>query len=126
MITLTAPFALANGTRLVATMAKPDDDEQVFTITYELRTAPATDIVLASQTIRVRNTRSERLQRNASATGIAARDLIQVDPNGISTPTGYTDAIAAWRAAATPATRRAALDAVGLSAGWIDSSLTGT
>jgi hypothetical protein len=127
-LTLTTPFTLANGTRLIITSARPDDDAQILNVSFELRTTvPGGDLVISRKEVSVRNGVSDRIKRNAApAAGTMLFDLLLFEQQVLSTPTGYTDAINAWRAAATPAARRAALEALGLTAGWIDASLAGT
>jgi hypothetical protein len=127
-LTLTTPYALPNGTRLIVASARPDDDNQVLNMTIEMRSAPGTDIVVSTKSIAVRNGLSDRVKRNsAPVAGTMITEAMLFESQAVSTPTGYTDAMNAIRAAAnTPTARRAALEAAGLTAGWIDASLTGT
>ncbi len=125
-INLTTPVAITNGTRLVIADVNPNDAAQSMSITYELRTAPATDLLISTATIVIRNSTSDRVLRGAPPVGAGVQAFLRTELNAVATPTGYTDAINAWRGQATAAARRNALDALGLSAGWVDSSLTGT
>jgi hypothetical protein len=127
-ITLTTPYALpSSGTRLLITSVRVDDDQQQGFATIELRSAPGTDYVISSQAVVIRNGLSDRVRRNVSPpAGTRIDEALALEQSAVSTPTGYTDAVAAWRGGATPAARRSALEAVALAAGWIDASLTGT
>lgn len=126
-LTLTTPFTAPNGTRLVITSARVDDDAAVAFVTVEIRSAVATDLVLARRTLAVRNGPCDRIKRNAApSAGQTYDEAAVVFEQGINLPTAYTDAVAAWRSGATPAARRAALEAQGLTSGWIDASLNGS
>jgi hypothetical protein len=97
------------------------------TIQIEMRTPPASDLVVSRKVIQVRNGTSDRVSRNSSpAVGTPLEDLMILAPGAVSTPTGYDQAISAWKAGANPGARKAALETEGLARGWIDSSLTGT
>ncbi len=127
-LTLTTPYALPNGTRLIVASARPDDDNQILNVTIEMRSAPGTDVVVSQKSLAIRNGLSDRVRRNsAPVAGTLITEAMLFDQAAVSTPTGYTDAMNAIRAAAnTPAARKAALETAGLAAGWIDASLTGT
>lgn len=127
-ITLTSPLVLPNGTRVIFQRVTSDEESQVMTIQVELRTPPATDFVVARRTIQIRNGSSDLLRKHpAPFAGMDLSDNLQVVPGGASTATGYDLAIAAWKAGASPAARRAALEAHAIAgAGWYDASLIGT
>lgn len=127
---LTVDYLIGNGKRLVIAKVNPDEEQQTMTISWELRTglgATPNDAVLASKVMVVRNGSSDRLNRQASpAAGSRINELLLLEPLALSTPTGFTDAMNAWRAAATTNARKAALEAHGLVVGWIHANLAGT
>ena len=127
-INLTANFAIPNATRLVADKPVTDDDNEVMRVPLELRSAAATNALVTRVILEITNIESTKVARQAApAVGLNIEDrdryfLITRRP----TPTGFTDAINAWRAGATSAARKAALEAHLLAAGHIDATLTGT
>jgi hypothetical protein len=128
-INLTADFVFLPGRRLVIAKARSNDEEQLLLIDAELRTSSATEQVISKRIVEVRNGpgQSDRLRRNPSlAAGQPFSRWLLVDDKVLLLPTGYTDAMAAMRAAAnTPSARRAALETWCLSSGVFDSSLSG-
>lgn len=131
---LTTPFTIGNGARLI--FATPDnpfifnDESQELQYTLELRTTVAQgDIVICSVQCVVRNGLSTQVARQASpAAGLSIGDWRRYFVvSRRSTPTGYTAAKTAERAAAdTQVGRRAAMEAHLLSAGHIDATLAYT
>jgi hypothetical protein len=112
-----------------ATFAWIDDIEALIT-RVELRTSAANGRrLICSVVMEIRNGTSTTLARQSSP--VAGLDYCHsgyyfIVGNRI-TASGYTDAMAAWRAAAnTPSARRTAMEAHFLSAGHIDASLAGT
>lgn len=128
-ITLTTPFVLQNGTRLVFGKFDFNDETQVMTVPMELRTPPATDAPVARYVLTITNGTCSLLSRQASpAVGLGIDDPTRYIVQSTRTvATGYTDAMTAWRGATnTSSGRKTAMEAHMLSAGHIDSSLTGT
>lgn len=125
-LTLTTPLSLPNGTRLLISHVDVDDDNSVMNVTFQMRSPVATDLLVSQRVIQVRNGLSDRLSRGGMPPGSSYDTGLVVTPGVQSTPTGYTDAINAWRGGATANARKTALETLGLSAGWIDSTLAGT
>ena len=125
-ITLSVAITNPNGTRLIIADVHPNDVNSTMTVTLELRTPPLTDHVVSSRTITIRNGASDRISRATLTASQRLEDWLLYEPNVLTTATGYTDAITAWRGGTTAAGRRTALEAQMLSAGTIHSSLTGT
>ena len=125
-INLTTPVSTGNGTRLSLSLT-PGEAQEVAFITAELRTSVANgDLIIASRTFAVRNGLCDVVRKRASiAPGSFVGELLEVVTNGINLAAGYDNAVAAYYGAAKPA-RKAALEAHGLVAGWIDSTLGGT
>ncbi len=126
-ITLTVPYTWPNGTRLVIATVNPNDDDSVLTVVIQLRTPPASDHVGSEAVLKIRNGLCGRVSRNTNL-GVLGRwnGWLVYEPNVLTVATGYTDAMNAWKAGATPAARRTALETHMLSVGYIHSSLTGT
>lgn len=125
-ITLTTAIVNPNGTRLIIQDVHPNDVNSTMTVTLELRTPSGTDHVVSSRTITIRNGVSDRVSRAVLTASQRLEDWLLYEPNVLTTATGYTDAIAAWRGGTTAAGRRTALETQMLAAGTIHSSLTGT
>jgi len=126
VLNLTTPVTLPNGTRLIIVKVESDDENAVMYVTFQLRSPVATDLLAAQRVVQVKNGLSDRLTRGGLVVGSTYSDALNVFVGVLSTPTGYTDAINAWRAQATANARKVALETLGLSAGWIDSTLAGT
>lgn len=126
MLSLTTPVTLPNGTRLIISSVSVDDDNAVMGIVIQMRSPPATDLLVAQQLVQVRNGLSDRLSRGAMLPGSQYGDALVIARSVVSTASGYTDAINAWRAQATANARKVALETLGLTAGWIDANLAGT
>jgi hypothetical protein len=128
-ITLTTAFTVPNGTRLVFGKFDFNDDTSTMTVPMELKTPPATDATVARYVLTITNGTCSLLTRQASPTvGLGLDDPTRWITHSTRTvATGYTDAITAFRGAANNANaRRTAMEAHMLSAGHIDSTLTGT
>lgn len=128
MIQLATTFNLPAGSRL--DIERPFFDEYLerLTVTIKLMTAPGTGSTVTTVELVITNTDSQKVARQTSPAvglpiGAVERYFIVTSR---ATPTGYTDAFSAWKAAATPAARRDALTAHLYSAGHIEASLAGT
>lgn len=126
-INLTTPFAIPNGTRLVFARFEFDDDQETLEVPIELRTPGATDARVAGFRMIIRNGACTHVARQAAPPpGLALGDVSRYFVFSERTvPSGYADAVNAWRSAGTPGQRRAALEAHLLAAGHIHSSLGG-
>jgi hypothetical protein len=127
---LSVNFTIPNGQRLEYPKFKWDEENKVLSFDVELRMSAGNGSrVITRVPMEIRDGDSDQLTRQASpAAGINIDD-----PAGYfvktkrATPTGYTDAINAWRAANATNTRRSALEAHLSSAGHIDNvSLAGS
>ena len=132
-INLTTNFNLPGGARLVVDRPSGakmfDEDAEILRVAVELRLAAATNALIVAVLLEITNVESDKIARQATpAVGlnIDDRDRYFVRTKR-ATPTGYTDAMNAWKAGATPAARKSALEAHMLAAGHIDAtSLAGT
>lgn len=129
-ITLTTTFTLPNGARMEFPKWRFDDDSEIWTVPFELRTTvPTNRRLITAGILFITNGTCSLLSRNASpAVGLNIDDFAHYFvQTARQVATGYTDARAVERGAAnTPAARRTALEAHLFSAGHIDSSLAGT
>lgn len=126
---LTTNFNLPGGSKFI--FGKFDFDEDAGTLTYpvELRTSGATDCLVFRTTMVIRDGISTTLARQPTPpVGLNIEDIQRYLILGTrSTPTGFTDAFTAMRAAGnTKVLRRLANEAHQFSAGHIDNvSLAG-
>lgn len=125
-LNLTTPIPLPNGTRLSVASINVDDDNSIMSLTFQLRSPNASDLIVSQRVVQIRNGLSDKIAKGSMPVGSGYDSALVVSVSAVSTPTGYTDAINAWRAQASANTRKAALETLGLSAGWIDATLTGT
>lgn len=125
-ITLTTPYVIPNGTRIVIGRVHPDEDTEIMTIVIELRTPPATNHILSFRTLMIKNGQCDVVSRATLGANQQVADLLLYQPGVLSLSTGFTDAMNAWRGSASASNRKAALEAWCLSSGVIHSSLTGT
>lgn len=127
-IDLTIPFAIPNATKLEIGRPDFDDDTGACLFRLTLKTNNVSSARICAWDMILRDGTSHRVQRQASpAVGLNIEDTqryVIIDTR--STPTGYTDAVNAWRSSGTANNRQAAFKAHLLSAGHIDASLTGT
>lgn len=127
-ITLTTPLPVPNVTRWFVSSVRADDDNAVMTIQIDFRSAPATNQLLTRASLQIFNLitggSSNKISRQIPIVGGNSSDVLTVSQ--ISLPTGYDDAVAAWRGGNTPAARKSALETYLLSSGIVDSTLTGT
>lgn len=127
---LTTPVALDNGRRLLISKVDVDDDAGTIVITWQLRTGVAAsppDAVIAQRQQVVRNGLSDVIRTIPQPfSGMFLDSLLYVQRDALATPAGFTNALNAWRAGATPGARRSALEAHGQTAGWIHSTLAGS
>lgn len=126
-INLTVPFAWPSGTRLVIDRVRSDEEVEVLTVVIQLRTPVASNHIGSEKVISIRNGLCDRISRNATP-GALMRwdDFLIFEPAALTVAAGYTNAMNAWKAGATPAARRLALETHLLAAGYIHSSLAGT
>jgi hypothetical protein len=128
MLTLTTVFPAVQFTRLIFTEFQPFDLQQLLTFKVQLWTGLAVNSMVCEVEMAISNTASVLLSRQGSpAAGLVVTDRDRYFiVSSRSTPTGYTDAMAAARTAAnTPGARRTALETHVLSAGHIAADLTG-
>ncbi len=126
-INLTTPFNVNNGARLLVFKVDVRDDDSELTVTLQLRTSVASgDIVVSECALIIRNGASDRISRGTISPGQSYASALLYEPRAVSTPTGFTDAVNAWRGGNSPSNRKVALEAQMLAAGTIHSSLTGT
>ena len=125
-ITLTTPFAVPNGTRLVVSDANPNDNKGEMRVFIQMKSPGATDHRYAEVVLTVRNGPCDRVTRGTMGADQGTEVALIYQPAALSLATGYTDAVNTWRAGATVAARRAALETHLLAVGVIHSSLTGT
>lgn len=132
MIGLTVNIAIFNLTRVGVLSVDFDEDNNVALVTLEAKTSTANgDVRYATYKIAVANgagtpaTASQKVARNGAPANIFT-DAISIISQ-VNIPSGFTNLLAAWYNVAntTKSLRRAAAETQGLSAGWIDSSLTG-
>lgn len=126
---LTTPVTIPNGTRLIFGPFSFDDDNGVLTVPVQLRTAPSADALICQTTMVIRDGESTKIARQASpAVGLGVEDIQRhLIITTRTTPTGYTDAFTAMRAATnTKGARRTALEAHMLSVGHVDATLAYT
>lgn len=131
MPTLTTPFNLGNGSRIVFGTFAFDDDKETVTVPVEIRTPPGAaqpDALIYAFLSVVKNgglsTVHTRVATPPGGSPLEA-GVRYVTESTRSLPTGYDAAVAA-RDAATPknkAARRTALEAHWLSAGHIAANL---
>jgi hypothetical protein len=127
-IDLTTPFVLQNGTKI--DISQPDfrDDTSECKYVLYLRTSNAANAQICQWDMIIRNGQSIRADRQVSpAVGLVINDLDRyIVLSFRDTPTGYTDAINAWKAGNAGSSRQSAFKSHLLSAGHIGPSLTGT
>lgn len=129
---LTTPITVQNITGWsVVPAGQWDEDNGV--VEVDITFLAQGNIAWAAHRLTVKNGDSSKILRNASSTGFwdklviqqATRDDAGNLVSGISTPTGFDQLLAAWRAANTKNARQKALADTLLSLGVIDASLTG-
>ena len=119
---LTTAITLPNITRLVVGRPTINDDDGVMHIPISLRTPGATDYVVDSIVVAIRNGLSDRLVRTAFPfPGMPIGGLVSIQTSAVSTPTGFTDAVAAWAGGGAGAGgKRTALEGALRTLGIID------
>lgn len=124
MITLTSPKALpANANRWNITRVDVREDENYMLVTVTLRTPAATNNIVSTAYIEVRNGTSTKVSYVAPISGLPLSESLAVSP--VSTPTGFDDAMNVWRAGGTNNARKTALEAHLLTANIVDSASMG-
>lgn len=124
-LALTVNFNLPGGTRLVYGKFDFDDDNEILTYPLQIRTSGTTDCLICQTTMVIRNGISTAVARQASpAVGLNIEDIQRyLVLSTRSTPTGYTDAKTADRAAANnKAARRLANETHQSTAGHVDAT----
>lgn len=92
-------------------------------VTLELRTG-ATDFIVSTKTITVRNGSCDRVFFNSGAPpGTRIEEALGYEGGALDLPAGYTDGLAAWRSGATKQARHDALLAWMRSVEIIDDNL---
>lgn len=128
MITLTTPISIPNVTRWrISPLAglSIDEDQNVMVAILQFLTG-ASQLVAAQIAVRVTNGGCDKVIRNSSPTAGQSVSDVAVLTTPIQLPSGFDNAVNAWRlGGATSALRRQALEAHFLTAGIVDSSLTG-
>jgi hypothetical protein len=126
-INLTVALTLPNATRVLVSNVHADEESEVMYLNVEMRTTSATNHVVSTRAIVIRNGVSDQLVRGTLTANGPLTDALQKNNGTLNTPTGFTDALNAWRGNATASGRKAALEAYLLSVGIVDSvSLAGT
>jgi hypothetical protein len=125
---LTTPITIQNVTRIIALRPEINDDAGFMTIPLEVRTTAGSDLVVGRKVVTVRNGTSDKIVRATPVAGMALEDLVALQTNAASTPTGFTDALAAWAGGGAAAgSKRTALEGALRSMGVIDpTTLAGT
>lgn len=127
-ISLTTPFAIPNCTRWMVTSVNIDDNNLSMLVTLEFRSPAATSQLIARCVLGIYNLAtgglSSKVIRTAPLVGGGVGDILSFST--ISLPTGYDDAVTAWRGGANATARKNALETFLLTSGIVDSSLTGT
>jgi hypothetical protein len=97
---LTVTFTVSNGTRLRVDVERVNKRDSVITAEVTLRTGAAgtpQDAEISRAIINIRNGRSDLVRRAVVSAGGLLTSALAVDADALSTPTGFTDALAAYR-----------------------------
>lgn len=97
---LTTPFAISNGARMRYSLLHLHVEAQEIVVEATMRTAPGgapPDSEVSTRRFRIRNGRSDRLSRGAVLSGGSLRGALTVEEDVVSSPTGFTDALTAYR-----------------------------
>ncbi len=126
MITMTTARALGQATKWQVSNVEHDEKGLVAAVTVQLLNAA--NIVISQKTFFIRdNGLSDKLDYNTSPqAGQVITDALVYTPNVLNTPTGYSDAFAAWKTGSTPAARQSALESHLLTVGYMGSTLAGS
>lgn len=121
-LNLTSGVTLPNIMRLVAQKPFIDDDNNFMSVPIQIRTNAGSDLFITTKTLNITNGKTDQMIRNPTPTpGTAVTDLILVIPGNILTPTGFTDALAAWVGGGASATsKRNALENALKAMGAVD------
>lgn len=127
-IDLTTPFSIPNATKLEISRPLFDDDSGECSFSVTLRTNNVTAAKICSWCMIIKDGTSDKVARQASPTvGLNVEDRDRwVILTTRTTATGYTDLVNAWKTGNNSNNRQSAFKALLLSAGHIDSTLTGT
>lgn len=125
---LTTNITVENGTRIVAGRPNIDDDREIMLVPLELRTAPATNYLVARRVVTIRNGACDRVSRVTPAAGSNIEEKFAFTPNALDVADGFARALAAWAGGgATADGKRNALVAELAAIGVIDpATLAGT
>lgn len=126
MITMTTARPLGSALKWMISAIEQNDAINVAQVTIALLNGA--NVVVSSKAINIRDGISDKLSYNVNPqAGQSMLDALLLSEQAMSTPTGYTDAVNAWRAGgATAAARRTALEAHVLTVGYLDSTLAGS
>lgn len=125
-INLTTPFVIPNGARLVIDDVHPIERKSELVVVIQLRTPGATDNIISEKVLTIRNGVCDRVTRGTIAALQRFDDLLVFEPGALTVAAGYDNAMNAWKAGATIAARKTALETHMLSVGYIHATLTGT
>ncbi len=127
-ITLTTQITIPNAVKMDISRPDFNDDLTECKFTVTLNAGASTGTRVCSWNMTIRDGISDMVARQSSpAVGLNVEDSTRyVILSTRTTATGYTDLIAAWRTNGTSVNRQAAFKALLLSAGHVDSTLTGT
>lgn len=124
MITLTTPRPLGSVTKWRVIRVVPDDDNSYAVLTVQVITNA--NFLLAERQLEIHNGLSDHLEWATPPVGGSLGDAVVHTAGGTLTPTGYDDAVAAWRMGANPAARRSALESWLLAANIVGETLAGS
>jgi hypothetical protein len=119
---LTVPFTIGNGARMRYVLVSLSTE---ITVEATMRTAVGgtpPDAEVSTKRFSIRNGRSDRLFRGTVLSGGTLRGALRVDADLVSSPTGFTDALAAYRTSDNAFENHVATAAVG----YVDAGLAST
>lgn len=122
-VNLNVNINLPNATRWMVNTVQVDDDAARMTVLIQLRTTGVTDLIVYEIPLTVINGVSSKLSRAVPTPLQSVTSVLSV--GSLSTPTGFTDAMNAWKGGGNANARKTALEAYLLSSGIVDSSLAG-
>jgi hypothetical protein len=122
---LTVPFTIGNGARMRYVLVSLSTEAGEITVEATMRTAVGgtpPDAEVSTKRFSIRNGRSDRLFRGTVLSGGTLRGALRVDADLVSSPTGFTDALAAYRTSDNAFENHVATAAVG----YVDAGLAST
>ncbi len=126
MITLTTAFPVPNGTRLLITSVSPDDDNDILRVMVTLRSPAGSSHKYSDVVLNIRNGLCDRVSRGVMGADQGTQAALLYERDALTVASGFTNALAAWKAPASRALRLQALETHLLSTGVIHANLTGT